>query len=295
MLHVYQQGFQRDFFGTALKLTGKTWLKMTIAYVAYYLIIVALLGVLVFSTGIGMDIMGKVQNMSDLQNAEELVELFSEMFLSPTFIILGLIYTIITIMLSAWMYTYAFKLGELEMKDRPYTFSSVLKASYSKVIGRFILSSILAYTALIIMAAVISGIAGLLHWSLGVIGFVALIGIAYRWLIVPAAIALDDKGVMEAFTLSMKKISFGKAYVYFGISVLVIIALFILIVILSVIPAILGSLSEIGIVLQYIINALSGGVITMLTVSIIIGLHMRLSEPYSEDEGTPNIEDHLIE
>ena len=138
MLHVYQQGFQRDFFGTALKLTGKTWLKMTIAYVAYYLIIVALLGVLVFSTGIGMDIMGKVQNMSDLQNAEELVELFSEMFLSPTFIILGLIYIIITIMLSAWMYTYAFKLGELEMKDRPYTFSSVLKASYSKVIGRFI-------------------------------------------------------------------------------------------------------------------------------------------------------------
>lgn len=295
MLHTYQQGFQRDFFGTALKLTGKTWLKMTIAYVGYYVFVVFLFGIVAFSSGIGLDIMGKIQNMSDPESVEEIIALFSDLFLNPTFIILGFAYVILAIILSAWMYTYAFKLGEFEMKDRPYTFGSVLKASYSKVIVRLILASLLAYIALGFMTAIVIGLGSLVHWSLGVIGFVALIGVLYRWLIVPASIAMDNKGVVEAFSLSMKRINFGKAYAYFGISILVFIALIIVIGILSVIPLILGSLSEIGIILQYVINALSGGVITMFTVSMIMGLHMRLSEPYGENDGTINIEDHLIE
>ncbi|MDN5202360.1 hypothetical protein QQ008_13320 [Fulvivirgaceae bacterium BMA10] len=297
-MNIYQQGFRTNILDTIFKVVGQIWLKVTGGYAIYYIttiILVAIAFLMFIFDGADFDIFGELMNPENLRDPEELKRIaddLSVVLLTPRFAVVIGVLSIIVLVLVSWSYYFAFLVANQQITERKSDFNTAFGKSLGTDVFKLLLALILIYVILLVgsvAAAMTINVSGYIAFLLFVLLF---IGIFKLTLIVPA-IAVGNLSISEAFSFSLKHITWLRALKLFGISILATFAFSMAAVIIWVMSLIFAFIPILGQIVQLAINIMISGFIMAFTVSALTGLYYRYADEI-EDQEEDDIGRHLV-
>lgn len=291
----FQTGFKNDIFTTIFQLTGKTWVKITIAY--------ALLTIIsqLFSKLIGADAINKKFEtiFSDPQifsNPEALKEVFSSStmldIVPENFMMLMIPFIMISLLISAWVYNFSFITSNDVIKGEAYDFSTTAKRSINSGVFKIIGVLILIYL-IFIVSILISAAAGAISGFLTFLLFLAVLVMIFKFTLILPAFIIGNQSLGEAFSYSFRHITFIRALKLFGISILALLVFIFMGVIVGAVSLLFLMIPLVGPIIQVVISAIIGGFMTAVTASALVGLYYRYAEQLTVNEDDQFIIDEL--
>jgi hypothetical protein len=295
-----QARLKSEPFAAVFEIAGKTFKPISVAYLLYSIALMAIM-VPFFVLILDIDIQSLVRLMevSDpLQRSTMAEDLFAGFGQSiGTQQVIGIILmTVIMILAASWFYNFCFIAVEGYIRGRNTGLSEILSKSFNVNIIWLTFASVV----IVILVMLVSIGIGLLTAASGNFGFlVAMLGsiiavaLLMRFIILLPAIVHGSMSVGEALGYSWSVIGFVRGLKYFGISLVVMIALFVLLFVMGMVQAGLMAIPVIGFVLYILFSLLWGGFMSAWFTAIQSGLYFR-HLPDEEYRSDMNIEDHLI-
>ncbi len=281
IMNNYLQGFKQDLFNTIMDLSGKSFLKILIAYTLTSIAMFSIMW-LVFTIGLGTNPF-TIETMSDPEALRNFFESMDTSSLGSNFIFTIILYLVIMMILASWSYNFFFIIIDQYIHEG----NSLLLNAFNKSLDKSVFRIFYANILLILMFMAGAYIGGSLNSISGFLSFIwvlALFIFLLKFTLAIPAIAAGKLSVSEAFGYSFNNITWGRAIKLFLILIVAGVGLLILGMILGVISLALAAIPSVGTVIQYLIQLIIGGFITSFLVAGTIGLYYRYITEEAEDE-----------
>ncbi len=291
----FAEELESNFFNTAFRITGNTWINITFSNLVYTLVSVFFVVVLFF--GILGDNVFKLFSGDQMQNSQLLQEIAQDNFsnfLTPSFIGSGILFIAIMMLVVSWMQYFSFIATSDYIVKQDRNFMNILMKSLTAGVFRMLGIFIVMYFLFAIMfgiATITVSVSGILAFLL----FLAIIVFAYRFILVLPAFVLGKNSISESIQFSFEHVSWGKAFKYFGITILAFLIMMVAGIILSLFGLLLNMIPYAGIAIQYIFQILMGGFFTAFGAAIFIGLYYRATGELKNIDQDNNDDDLIIE
>ncbi|MBL4624490.1 MAG: hypothetical protein JKY42_05060 [Flavobacteriales bacterium] len=271
--------FKSDFFSATFELTKAVlWKSILIYIITMVAYVVIFIPALLIGFGIGIDEIVSIISISqDPNRVSELANLFSPEETGVQLAITAAIIIPLALFLTTWSYIAYFSLNDQQIRTNSTNFSEAIKAGFSNKTWSMLGSSLLLLLIYIFGIGIsvgsftLSGILGFLV-MLGALGFL------FKFSIATSSIVHGNKGGAESIAYSSSKISVGKAYKLFGISILVGIVLLVAMLLITGIIWVISLIPAIGIILGQVLNYAIQAAVSIFVISALSGLYFRYSE-----------------
>jgi hypothetical protein len=286
----YLNGFKTKFLSTAFHLTKKTWVNNMLAMLMFIAGFIPIYIVMIIV------MMSSVFDMAEF-NTFAYTHSQPENFIADAFInnpffnwnmlIMMLITYPIIFLLTSWLVNISMLFTKKSIKGEIYSFGSCLRESFNKNVFRILALQLTVLVSQIANIAIAFGVGYITNSiAIGIILFLLLIGLLFKYILIIPAFVIGDMKFTEAFKFSFSKMNILKCYKYYGISILcyfiVVISLMIIIIPMALIMfiPILGALIMFAFQIGMYISMHSFG------MSVLSGLFVRNS---TDEELTNNI------
>jgi len=295
-MNITQQGFRTNIVSTVFDLSGKMLLKMTLAYLLYYIaVIIIMIPCLIYIFGFSMDTLSALME-GDQQAITEWAQEYSQLFISggfKKFIGPFVVVLIIIMIVYSWAYNLFFIISGEQIVHGKTDFGAALKISFSKTVWE-----ILALTFIILLIfgaviAIVAGIGTITDSGLAVFLFSCIACVfLLRFSLLFPALAHGEMPLVETFNYSLHHITWLRAMKLFGVGILAFVCILLAAVIVGIISNLFAMIPAVGLVFNQAINIFFGGYMTALMIAGMSGLYYRYAPDIDSEE--MKIEDHLI-
>lgn len=293
-----------DLFGTSLKVGFKIWPQIIVSNIINYISIALAVGFcLIIIIGVSFGdifsvLSGDISSTSAKEFFENILDNISQYIMAT--VIIGVTLVTLLLIISSWTTNLQYQFSKNKILGTNISMGQLYSDSFSnkvfKIFGfqLIIVGAILVLSLAPALLAIFNETFAIIAIGFSFIGFVFVIPYLLRFSLVTPSIAIDDFSIQEAIALSLKTISYGKAFKYFAIGILIVI---VYAIIAGIISGILSVISFFGPTLGYIFEEITsyvlGAFLTSLTIAITSGLYFRVREDEHDTEGM-STEDHLI-
>lgn len=295
-----QARLKSEPFAAVFEIAGKTFKQISIAYLLYSIaILIMIVPLFVLILDVDMESLIRLMEVSDpLQRsamAEEIFSGFGQSIGVEQVIGLGVI-AVFMILAASWFYNFCFISVEGYIRGRQSSLVEFFRMSFNMNIIWLTAAAVFLLILMILISigiGILAAAAGSLGFIVGVLGSIIAMALLMRFIILLPAIVHGNMSVGEALGHSWKVIGFVRALKYFGISLVVMIALFVLLFVMGMVQAGLMAIPVIGFVLYILFSLVWGGFMSAWFTAIQSGIYFRhiADEEYGS---TMELEDHLI-
>ncbi len=232
----YFDGFKTKFLSTAFHLTKKTWLNNMLAmliFIAGFIpVYIIMFIVMMYSAFDMIELNTFAETHSQSGNFITDVFINNPFFNRNNVIMMLIIYTVI-FLLTSWLINLSMLFTKKSIKGEIYSFGNCFKESFNKTIFKILALQFITIITYIALGAIAFSIGYFTDCvAAGVILFVILIGLLFKYILVIPALVIGDMRFAEALKFSFTRISTLKCFKYYGISILCYIMLIIALIIL---------------------------------------------------------------
>lgn len=279
-----KNGFVNDFFSAIFTLTGRTFIKVSIAYVFTFISLmlsIVPLGFYIYKLATSGDIefpMEFLQNPNDISILTPFFEELVPFLMSSSFLVLLFLFIGVVAISYSWLYNFTFLLLNNNVNDNHIKLVDAISLSLNKNIFKILSFVVLIALISILYFSILASIVGGTGSSIVGLVFTIFFFVIYvRFACVFPILLFEDESLISSIIKSFNMISFKRAVKIFGATVLGVLLFVVAMTIFGLVTGLLGSIPFIGPVITLTGNMIIGGFIVTFVSAISIGLYYRYS------------------
>ncbi|MBI9035028.1 MAG: hypothetical protein JEZ03_11215 [Bacteroidales bacterium] len=290
----YLEGFKQDLFNTIMDLTGKSFLKILLAYTAISIIMIGMMWVF-FNLGLGLN-MSFLTQLSDPEAIKDLTSQLEFTQLSFGFYVFAGIFVVLMMLISTWNINLFLIISNQFIVEGSCNLKYALSQSINRNVIIILLAILLFYVMLIagiVFSVALASVSGFITFLM----IIVLILFLLKFAIVIPAISLNNISFADAFAFSFHHITWKRSLKLFMIIIIFMILMMIFGLVFSLIYTALTVFPNVGVVIQLVTQIVLGALMASFVSAATIGLYYRYAEfdQQSESMNSGNEELHITE